>query len=99
MRDYNTRSTGLENGRSMDGRFAMLHDIVWWEEAAHSEGYGRLAVVVGIQVFKDGSRYTGCRFWLPKSGVLGKRIVPMSDKDMAKADLIGAIPAWAGWDE
>ena len=81
----------------MTGQFAVLHDIVGWK-ATHSEGYG-LAVVVGIRLFKDGSRYTECRFWLPKSGVLGKKIIPVSDKDMAKADLIGSIPTWAEWDE
>jgi hypothetical protein len=84
----------------MNGSFAMLHDIVGWKAVSEdaTTRYG-LAVVVGIGVGREGQRVTHCRFWLPKSGKLGTVRVPVSNDEMARADLIGALPLWVEWDE
>ncbi len=84
----------------MNGSFAMLHDIVGWKAVSESATIQySIAVVVGRTVGRDGTNYTECRFWLPKSGVLGPTRTPIGDDDMARADLIGALPLWAEWDE
>lgn len=80
-----------------NGRFAILHDIVVFPPVQEGGNHG-VAVVVGIDTGRYGERATMCRFWLPVSGVLGPTPVPISDKDMEKGTLIGALPLWAEWD-